>query len=242
MHGSVRRLPFLRIAYLGLTVFLGTSQIGAGQSVTFSVGSASGIAGDVVVIPITLTSSGGAPAAAIQWTLNHPSDITRATITASLNGQDRSTTINLRSRPVPTADSVSPSASLGSRQTFTFVFSDSQSSSNLAAAAMLFAPASVAQNSCYVIYDRNRGTIQLQWDDVKGNQNQPVGSSKILENSQCVIGATSVRTTAFSTSVTLDVTFKSAFADPKNIYMYGADGDGSINTGWVLKGTWTPTP
>src|SRR5665213_3564247 len=401
MHGSVRRLPFLRIAYLGLTVFLGTSQIGAGQSVTFSVGSASGIAGDVVVIPITLTSSGGAQAAAIQWTLSYPSDITRAvfsagvaaanagksiecngnlclvyglnitvisdgvvatvtlqissnpslqtipiqitgvvaatpeadsipaegvpgavsvppvpalngiacspttvntpgstqcavsltspaqvggsvvslssnngkltvpstatvnagqtsasftaaagqvvldqaaTITASLNGQDRSTTINLRSRPVPTADSVSPSASLGSRQTFTFVFSDSQSSSNLAAAAMLFAPASVAQNSCYVIYDRNRGTIQLQWDDVKGNQNQPVGSSKILENSQCVIGATSVRTTAFSTSVTLDVTFKSAFADPKNIYMYGADGDGSINTGWVLKGTWTPTP
>jgi hypothetical protein len=25
----------------------------------------------------------------------------------------------------------------------------------------------------------------------------------------------------------------------KSVYMYGADGDGSLNTGWVQKGTWT---
>ena len=104
---------------------------------------------------------------------------------------------------------------------------------------MLFAPALVVQDSCYVIYDRNRGTIQLQWDDVKGNQSQPVGSSKTLQNSQCVIGATSVTATALSTTITLDITFKSAFTGLKNIYMYSADGDGSINTGWVQRGTYT---
>jgi|GEM_PF-3525795 len=398
MRGSVRPLPFLRIGYLGLTVFLGTSQIGAGQSVTFSVGSGSGIAGGVVVIPITLTSSGGAQATAVQWTLSYPADITgavfsagiaatnagksiecngnlclvyglnttvisdgvvatatfrispnpslqtipiqiigvvaatpdadsisaagvpgavsvppvsalsgltcspttvntpgstqctvsltspaqvggsvvsvssnnanltvsssatvnggqtvatftatavqvvadqAATITATLNGQNRSVALNLRSRPVPTADSVSPSASTGSRQTFTFVFSDSQSSTNLAAAAILFAPALVVQDSCYVVYDRNRGTIQLEWDDVKGNESQPVGSSKTLQNSQCAIGATSVTATALSTTVTLDITFQDAFTGLKNIYMYSADGDGSINTGWVQRGTYT---
>ena len=84
MRGSVRRLPFLRIGYLSLTVFLGTSQIGAGQSVTFSVGSGSGTAGGVVVVPITLTSSGGAQAAAVQWTLSYPSDITGAVFSAGV--------------------------------------------------------------------------------------------------------------------------------------------------------------
>ena len=43
-----------------------------------------------------------------------------------------------------------------------------------------------------------------------------------------------------STAIALDITFKSPFTGSKNIYMYGADGDGSINTGWVQKGTWTP--
>ncbi len=398
MRGSVRRLPLLQIGYLGLTVFLGTSQIGAGQSVTFSVGSGSGTAGGAVVIPITLTSSGGAQAAAVQWTLSYPSDITGAVfsagiaatnagksiecngnlcliyglnttvisdgvvatvtlqissnpslqtipvqiagvvaatpdadsisaagvfgtisvppvpalsglacspttlntpgstqctvsltspaqvggsvvsissnnanlsvpstatvnggqtsasftatggpvvadqaaiITASLNGLIRSVTVNLQSRPIPSADSVSPSDGGGSRQTFTFVFSDSQSATNLAAAAMLFAPTLVAEDSCYVVYDRNRGTIQLEWDDVKGNESQPVGSSKTLQNSQCVIGATSVTVTALFTTITLDITFKNPFTGLKNIYMYSADGDGSINTGWVQRGTYT---
>ncbi len=84
MRGSVRGLSFLRIGYLGLSVFLGTSQIGAGQSVTFSVSSGSGTAGGVVVVPITLTSSGGAQAAAVQWTLSYPPDITGAIFTPGI--------------------------------------------------------------------------------------------------------------------------------------------------------------
>ena len=151
-------------------------------------------------------------------------------------------TVAVVSPPVPAVDSVSPSSGSGLIQTFTFVFSDSQSSANLSAAAILFGSALVAENSCFVVYDRNRGSIQLEWDNVMGAQIKPVSSSDTLQNSQCSIGATSVTTTAFSTTVTLDITFKSAFAGPKNIYMYGADGDGSINTGWVQKGTWTPSP
>ena len=162
-----------------------------------------------------------------------------ATITASLNGQTRPATLNLLARPVPTAVSVLPSAGGGSSQTFTFVFSDSQSSTNFADAAILFASSLVPQNSCYVVYDRNRGTIQLEWDSVMGNENKPVGSSTTLQNSQCTIGAASVTATALSTTLTLDITFSSTFTGLKNIYMYGADGDGSINTGWVQKGTYT---
>jgi hypothetical protein len=156
--------------------------------------------------------------------------------------QEGAYTVAALSPPIPTADSVSPSGSGGAMQSFTFVFSDSQSATNLAAAAMLFAPAGVTQNSCYVVYDRNRGTIQLEWDSVLGDASKLVGSSITLQNSQCAIGAASVTATAFSTAITLDITFTGTFTGTKNIYMYGADGDGSINTGWVQKGTWTPSP
>ena len=142
---------------------------------------------------------------------------------------------------VPTADSVSPDGGAGFTQTFTFVFSDNRDAANLTAAAMLFSTVPDVQNSCYVVFDRNQGTVQLEWDSVLGADVKSVDSPTPLQNSQCAIGATSVTTTAFSTSITLDITFKSPFAGPKNIYMYGADGDGSINTGWVQKGTWTPS-
>ena len=137
---------------------------------------------------------------------------------------------------------MSPSGSGGATQIFTFVFSDSQSAANLAAAGMLFASALVPQNSCFIVYDRNRETIQLEWDNVMGDDIKPIGSSATLQNSQCMIGTASVTTTAFSTAIKLDITFKTGFNGLKDIYMYGADGDGSINTGWVEKGTWTPAP
>ena len=144
------------------------------------------------------------------------------------------------SAPVPSADSVSPSGSGGAVQDFTFVFSDSQNAANLSAAAMLFAPSLAYPNSCFVIYDRNRGTIQLEWDDVTGADLMPVGSSMTLQNSQCMIGASTVTTSGLSNIITLHISFKSAFSGLQNVYLYGADSDGTINTGWVKLGTWTP--
>jgi hypothetical protein len=141
---------------------------------------------------------------------------------------------------VPAADSVLPNAGQGITQTFTFVFTDNQNAANLAAAAMLFAPLLDVQNSCYVVYDRNLETLQLEWDSATGADVKPAGSSTPVQNSQCAIGSTSVTTTALSTVISLDITFKGAYTGPKNIYMYGADGDGSTNTGWVQKGTWDP--
>ena len=141
--------------------------------------------------------------------------------------------------PLPTAESVSPNAGHGVSQTFTFVFSDSQSAANLVAAAILFAPALNVQNSCYIIYDRISGTVQLEWDNAMGTDSKPLNSPFALQNSQCAIGTASVTTTANSTIIGLDVIFKSGFTGMKSVYMYGADGDGSLNTGWVQNGTWT---
>ncbi len=59
--------------------------------------------------------------------------------------------------PMPTADSVSPNASSGATQTFTFVFSDTQSASNLTTMAMLFSTSGSLANSCYIVYDAVAG-------------------------------------------------------------------------------------
>lgn len=91
-----------------------------------------------------------------------------------------------------------------------------------------------------MIYDRNQGTIQLQWDNMAGADAKPINSTTTLQNSQCAIGATSLAVSALSNTITIDVTFKNTFQGLKNIYMYGADTDGTINSGWVQKGTWTP--
>ena len=142
--------------------------------------------------------------------------------------------------PVPSADSVSPTGGSRAIGTFTFIFSDTQDAANLTVAGMLFSARLDFQNSCYVVYNRSQGTLQLEWDDLMGADSKPVGSSLPLQNSQCAIGATSLSSVGRSTAITMDITFTGAFAGPKNIYMYGADGDGSTNTGWIQKGTWTP--
>ena len=310
----MRKLPFLRIGYMGLVVLMGCSEIAAGQSVTLSVGVGQETASGSVVVPINLVSLGGAQAAAVQWSLSYSSDVTgvafaagtaatnagkslvcngntcliyglnttaisdgivaTATLQISSNPSSLSVPIqitgvvaatpagdsipaagvsglalllpgfahpngsNLQAQPVLTADSVSPVASGGLRQTFTFVFSNSQSA-NLAAAAMLFSSSSVAENSCFIVYVRDSGTIQLESDDVTSIEIKPVGSSSTLQNSQCAIDATSVTATPLSTTINVEITFTSAFTGRKNIYMYGADGDGSVNTGWTQRGAYT---
>ena len=50
-------------------------------------------------------------------------------------------------------------SSSGAGQTFTFVFSDTQNASNLAAMAVLFNTSVTFTNACYIIYDRNAATI-----------------------------------------------------------------------------------
>jgi hypothetical protein len=157
------------------------------------------------------------------------------------DSKSATSTIILAPTQGPSIDSVSPNAGVGSRQSFSFVFSDGQGAINLTTAAIVFAPVLEAQNSCYAIYDRNTDTIRLDWDDITGYEIKPVDSSDMLQNSQCTIGASSATVANDSLTVTLDITFTGVFAGPKNIYMYGEDGDGS-NTGWVQTGAYTVAP
>ena len=113
--------------------------------------------------------------------------------------------------PIPSADSVSPNASTGASQTFTFVFSDTQSASNLTNMAMLFSTSGSLANSCYIVYDRVAGSIRLLTDDAQGSGSKPVGSTTVLQNSQCAVGAVSASTSGLSQIVNITITFKAAF-------------------------------
>ena len=139
--------------------------------------------------------------------------------------------------PQPSADSVSPNASSGSSQTFTFVFSDNQSASNLVGMGMLFNTTSATfTNACYVVYDRNAGTIALVWDNAAGSDQKALASPVVLQNSRCRVGAVTAAASGLSQIITVALSFKGPSNGTKNIYMYGADA--GLNTGWVLRGTY----
>ncbi len=137
--------------------------------------------------------------------------------------------------PQPSADSVSPSGGSGASQVFNFVFSDSQSVNNLTGMVMLFATSVGTQNACYISYDRVVGRISLLWDSGLGSDSRPITGSTALRNSQCTVGISTATITALSYVVSVTVTFKPAYAGQKNIYMYATNG--SINSGWVQRGT-----
>jgi hypothetical protein len=138
--------------------------------------------------------------------------------------------------PMPSADSVSPNASSGATQVFTFVYSDTQSASNLTNMSMLFNTSVSFPNSCYISYDRNAGSISLLSDDALGSGSKLVGSTTVLQNSQCAVGVVSVSVTGLSQIINISITFKGAFTGSKNIYMFASEG--ALNTGWVQRGTY----
>ena len=139
--------------------------------------------------------------------------------------------------PLPTADSVSPNASTGASQNFTFVFSDTQNAANLTIMAMLFSASGSLANSCYLVYDSVAGTIRLFSDNAQGSGSKPLGSTTVLQNSQCSVGVVSAFVSGESQVVATSITFKGAFVGLKNIYMFGSEG-GTVNTGWVQRGTY----
>lgn len=140
--------------------------------------------------------------------------------------------------PQPTASSVSPNSGLGSSQTFTFVFSDTQNANNITGMGMVFNSSLSFTQACYIIVDTNAGTVALAYDNDSGSNSKAISSSATLANSQCTVGATTLTVSGLSQILTVAVTFNGAFSGAKNIYMYGSE-NGVYTTGWVQMGTYT---
>jgi hypothetical protein len=137
----------------------------------------------------------------------------------------------------PSAGTVSPNASTGTSQTFTFVFSDSQSAANLSSLGMLFANNVSFANACSLTVNPAAGTIGLASDNGLTTITRLLGANTSLQNSQCTVGASSIVVSGLADILTVSVTFKGTLGGLQNIYMDGASG--VANTGWVQRGTYT---
>jgi ABC-type arginine/histidine transport system permease subunit len=145
------------------------------------------------------------------------------------------------SASLPSPTSVNPAFGSGASQTFAFVFSDTAAYQNLSVLDVLINNFLDGRHACYLAYVLSSNTLVLVDDD--GDAGGPyagsvaLGSQMVIQNSQCAVGLTSAIGSGNTLTVTLSMTFKSAFAGNRIVYMAAQDNSGA-NSGWQALGTW----
>ena len=140
-----------------------------------------------------------------------------------------------------TADAVTPASGTGAAQTFAFRYSNSTSAGALADTFAMF---SASGGSCLIHYHPPSNTVGLLNDAGTQYQTGMPGASGTLSNSRCAITLASSSAVLNGTALTLNLamSFSSAFAGAKTVYLYAANAAGA-NSGWQSRGTWTvPAP
>ncbi|MEZ5355454.1 MAG: hypothetical protein R2762_22685 [Bryobacteraceae bacterium] len=146
--------------------------------------------------------------------------------------------------PIPSVGAPSPASGTGFSATFVFTFQDGNGSSDLNVLNVLINNAIDGRNACYLAFVRSQGTLLLVND--AGEAGGPFAGVAglpgvgVMGNNQCLIdlGASSVAESGNTLTLTLQVTFQSAFAGNKVIYLAARD-NALNNSGWVAKGVWT---
>jgi hypothetical protein len=140
-----------------------------------------------------------------------------------------------------TADGATPNAGAGSAQTFSLQYSSSLGVTNVSTAWVWFSASVSASssNSCLLYYSRGTSMLYLL-DDGQTWMAGALGSSTLLQNSQCAVSLSGSSATFSGNSLTLNLamTFSAAYSGAKNIYMY-AQNDANQNSGWQDRGDWT---
>ncbi len=146
-------------------------------------------------------------------------------------------TVSSGAPATPTADSVSPGSGSGAAQSFTAVFSDGSGAGLLNRRLILINSTLNGAGGCFIQADPTG--IYLVNDSGSALSAGLIGGSSV-SNSQCTLNGvgTSVVNAGNSSTVTLALVFKPAFAGAKNIYLYDEDTNGN-NSGFQLRGTYT---
>lgn len=139
-----------------------------------------------------------------------------------------------------TADSMTPSSGTGTSQVFTAQFTDTAGASDLAVANVWFNTGMSSANSCLVYYGRAGNTLNLLDDAGASWTSGVIGTAGTLQNGSCSIalGSAGVSESGTTLTLTLPITFTTAFGGAKNVYLYGSNAAG-IRSGWQARGTWT---
>jgi hypothetical protein len=144
---------------------------------------------------------------------------------------------------VVTANSVTPSSGSGSSGAFTFQYGDTAGATDLASTYAWFNTTGSATSvaSCLVRYDEAANTVSLLNDAATQWTTGTLGAAGTLQNSQCSVtlgGSTTVVRAGNLLTWRLAMTFKTAFAGSKAVYMYADNGQGATS-GLQLRGFWT---
>src|SRR3984957_9393606 len=136
----------------------------------------------------------------------------------------------------PQVISVAPNANGGFAQTFTLVYGDTVAASNISAAVVLFNASLSASNACDVGFSFPANTVGLLSDSGLSSTSMAIGSTGSLQNSQCVIQATTATLSGFSLTISVAIAFKGPFNGAKNIYMNSSTP--SSSSGYIQMGTY----
>lgn len=145
------------------------------------------------------------------------------------------------STPLVNTIAVTPSDGFGTTQTFAAQFMASGGAANVATAYIRFSEASTgATNTCMVRYDRTAGLLSLRDDAGAWQSGAAAGSPGIQSNSQCSLSLadSSTATSGQTLTVSVTITFSSAYAGTKKVYLYASTVSGVI-AGWKQHGSWT---
>jgi hypothetical protein len=141
----------------------------------------------------------------------------------------------------PSAGTIAPLTSSGSRGIFTVTLSDPDGYRDLAWSEMIFNTSLNGRLACYITYDPQYHLFNLA-DDVMGSWVLPNGAGA-LENSQCIVFPLAAVTSAQGTNRTLTfpIAFKSPLLGSISMFIHTIDGTG-VDSGWAFAGGWTVTP
>jgi hypothetical protein len=136
---------------------------------------------------------------------------------------------------------VTPPSGSGSRQTFSYLFSDPNGFADIVSAQMLLNSSLSAVSGCYVFFSPGLNALWLRNDAGTAWQG-PVtpGSRSTLQNSQCTLNAAGSSSSGSGTNLTVNVslTFKPAFTGAKTNFMETKDGVNQTSN-WRAMGTFT---
>jgi len=137
------------------------------------------------------------------------------------------------------AVAVSPASGSGLSHAFTFVFSDPAGYASLTGVHAVVNSTQNTTNGCWIYYDTAAKLLWLASNDTTSWSNVAVGTNATIQNSYCSINGSGISASGSGNYLTLTVpiTFTSAFAGTRYLYMSATDAGGTT-TNFAQSGTW----
>jgi hypothetical protein len=138
----------------------------------------------------------------------------------------------------PSPVSVIPNNGNSSSETIAFAFTDPNGATDIASVQIDINATLVVSNACYLYFVRSTNNFYLADNGGVWQGPLTLGSAGMLQNSQCSVntGTSSVTISGNNLTLNLALTFTSAFAGSKNIYMETENA--TLDSGWLKLGVW----